>query len=576
MSGLFSTFNIATRGMQVQQSALDVTSHNIANANTDGYSRQKAIIETSTPFGMPSMNSVSSPGQIGTGAQVSAIVRVRDSFMDFQVRGEQSTLGMFQGRDQFLSEVQDIFNEPSDTGMSKLLTNFFSAWQSLSSDPNNSNTRTVVAQNASTLANSLNHTYNTLQSTKTNVQSVIKDDVTEINSILTQVDQLNQQIKGVEISGNKPNDLMDKRDVLLDKLSTKFGIKVDNQAFGTINLTPDSSTSGFSPNTNLNLVQSEDHTNTRTFSYVDSITRTDGGTTSPGKYDITYYKKGDKSSDENKVTLTGVTLTDDQKTQLDECRVIWADQDGNAIDKDGKVTNDGSAIMQFNPDNGELKGYMSVQSDIDSYVNQTNMFAKALAFSVNAVHTGSDGTTANANVTNTLFFVNSSTSDETGITAGNIAVNSVIMNNVMKINVSKTNTSGSTDGSRALAIADIKSSLLSIQGITNATDRKTFINGVLDTDGMTLKSNVNGTTLDNYFKDTVDGVGIQEQEAQTKVTNQETVLADFQQRRDSVSGVSLDEEIANLVQFQHAYQANAKIVSTIDELLDVVINGLKK
>ena len=83
-------------------------------------------------------------------------------------------------------------------------------------------------------------------------------------------------------------------------------------------------------------------------------------------------------------------------------------------------------------------------------------------------------------------------------------------------------------------------------------------------------------TLDNYFKDTVDRLGIQEQEAKRMVANQHTLLAGITQAKDSVSGVSLDEEIANLVQFQHSYQANAKIISVVDQLLDVVVNGLVK
>ena len=82
--------------------------------------------------------------------------------------------------------------------------------------------------------------------------------------------------------------------------------------------------------------------------------------------------------------------------------------------------------------------------------------------------------------------------------------------------------------------------------------------------------------MSGYFKDTVDRLGVQEQQAQRIVTNQQNLLDSFTQSRESVSGVSLDEEMANLIQYQHAYQANAKVISTLDQLLDVVINGLKK
>jgi len=94
--------------------------------------------------------------------------------------------------------------------------------------------------------------------------------------------------------------------------------------------------------------------------------------------------------------------------------------------------------------------------------------------------------------------------------------------------------------------------------------------------GLVFKNNTNGTTLDTYFKDTVGAVASAEQTASMNITNQQTLLDYFDQQKQSVSGVSLDEEMANMVQYQHAYQANAKIISTVDSLLDVVINGLKK
>jgi flagellar hook-associated protein 1 FlgK len=110
VSGIFSTFNIATRGMAAQQKAIDVTSHNIANANTEGYSRQRAVMETTTPFGMPSLNNAAEPGQLGTGAVVSAVERFRDAFLDYQTRVETSTKGQYDTKQTILGEVESIFN----------------------------------------------------------------------------------------------------------------------------------------------------------------------------------------------------------------------------------------------------------------------------------------------------------------------------------------------------------------------------------------------------------------------------------------------------------------------------------
>ncbi|MEL7597481.1 MAG: flagellar hook-associated protein FlgK, partial [Clostridiaceae bacterium] len=224
MSGLFATFNIGKRGLFAQQKSIDVTSHNIANANTEGYSRQRATLETTRPFGMPSMNNQVGPGQVGTGVDVSCIQRIRDGFMDYQVRREKSTLGQYEARDKYLSEIESIFNEPSDNGLSNLIGKFFNAWDQLSKQPESSNARTVAAQQSAALADELNHTYNQLMSVKSNAQESIKQSIFDLNGMLDRLDKLNQQIMSVKVSGMEPNDLMDQRDLLLDQLSEKFNI----------------------------------------------------------------------------------------------------------------------------------------------------------------------------------------------------------------------------------------------------------------------------------------------------------------------------------------------------------------
>jgi flagellar hook-associated protein 1 FlgK len=238
MSGLFGTLGIGTKGMNVAQRSIDVTSHNIANANTDGYSRQRAQIETTKPYGGAIMGSITQAGQVGTGAQVSAIIRIRDTFLDYQVRSETSTKGAYDMKSNFLTEVENVFNEPSDTGISTLMTKFFSAWDELSKQPQSSNARTVAAQQTKALTDALNHTYSSLTDLQTNAQSLIQNNVTDVNSMLNQIDDLNKQIKTVTVSGNAPNDLLDKRDLLVDKLSSKFGINIDKKSFNEIDLKP--------------------------------------------------------------------------------------------------------------------------------------------------------------------------------------------------------------------------------------------------------------------------------------------------------------------------------------------------
>lgn len=621
MAGLFSTLNISTSGMSAQQKAIDVTSHNIANANTEGYTRQRVVIEANNPYGMPSVNNSISGGQVGTGASVTAVQRVRDDFLDYQVRNETSTKGTYDTRDNYLSQVEGVLNGLSDNNLSTLMGDFFNAWQDLSTQSQASTARTVVVQSSAAFADALNHSYNQLQSLKSDSQSYLKDQVLQINDYLDQLDKLNQQIISVKTSGTEPNDLMDKRDLLLDKLSEDFNITVDKKDYDGINLKP-TNTDGIN---NSSLVQSDDSNDVKRFSYISAIEKVDD---SSSVYKITYYKNGDMTSDANKVEVYVSNIDEDKIKELDQTRVLWANKDGMAIglsvDESGAANKhgknqydavDASSIKLFQPDSGNLKGAMSVQEDIDNYTDQLNKMAKALAFTVNAVHSGqnsigsTDAPAGNPPQTDYMpFFVNSNAAayttnsdgkeilnnlsstlnNEVNITAGNISVNREILDDPMKI---KTNThddefayasdndvDGNGDGKRALAIAQLANKILTIQNISDNTSRSDFISSLSkDDNGVgTVVNSSNGMTVTGYFKDIVDKLAVQEQQAQRIVKNQTSLLQNFQQSRTSVSGVSMDEEMANLIQYQHAYQANAKIISTVDQLLDVVINGLKK
>lgn len=615
MSGLFSTFNVAKRGIFVQQKAIDVTSHNIANANTEGYSRQRALMDTTRPFAMPSINNSIGPGQLGTGVEISKIQRVRDEFLDFQFRNEQGIMGKYEARDKFLSEIESVFNEPSDKSLSTALGKFFDSWQELSKQAETSNARTIVAQQSNALSNELNHIYNQFQKIRMNTQTIIKDTVFQINNYLDQINSLNQQIQNVKVSGQEPNDLMDKRDLLLDKLSYEFNINIKKRNFSTIDLSTEDGESVPEVGEKL-LVRKESNYKVSRFSYIngveENITTINSNThTNLNKYtgnlEINYLKQGDSNKSGNRITIEFKDLTKSQlkelKRHIEECRVIWANEQGDAYSnaiirfdsiKDGTGIDLKKLDKQlglFTPCKGRLKGYMSVQEDVDRNEDKINKLAKAIAFAVNTIHSGK----INELDDKMKFFINSKDINmENEINAGNIAVNSEIMENVMQIKTRVHDNEfdkaidnikdGENDGKRALAIAQLRNTLFKIQDIKlEETDRAKFIEqctGKFTTNkdlGIDIiQSNINGMTIDNYFKDSVDILGIQENEARRILENQEKLLADFDQRRTSISGVSMDEEMANLIAFQHAYGANAKIISTVDELLDVVVNGLKR
>ncbi|NME95919.1 flagellar hook-associated protein FlgK [Clostridium cochlearium] len=668
MSGLFGTLHVGKSGIFANQRSIDVTSHNIANANTEGYSRQRAELQTERPFCTPSMNNAAGAGQLGRGVNVADINRIRDTFLDYQVRIELGVQGKYAGRHKFLNEIENIFNEPSETGISTLLGNFFDGWQELSKQPHSSNARTVVAEQSKALTDELNHLYGQLHKLKDNAKTSIRQDLNDVNSILDQMERLNEEIIQVTAAGQKPNDLLDRRDLLLDKLSAKFGINIEKKGLNGIDVNTKGD-AGAEPPDGLNLIQMVKPEEALRFAYISSISPAEGvNPGEKGKYTITYYKNADMTDDDNKVTFE-ITLDEKGYKDLDRSRTLWTnkngeavliaedkneivgkvdkhgnivskdgnildkygniiDEYGNLISKDGEtkytkvegkeynaksadnkffkynqegnlvnVNEDGTPkvvslkkvkIPTFQPSTGNLNGYMSVQDDIDNQIEQLDKLARTLAYAVNAVHSQSDKSLGQDEF---LFFVNKKEDGtyglEENITAGNITVNKNILKDVMKIKVGKGDNPGETDGTRALAIANLMDKLIEIQNLNlddpNKTTRQNFVDQICgkqwikdESDIDTIKGSTDGMTFGGYFKDMVDRLGVQTQEAKRMVKNQHSVLASFQQSRDAVSGVSLDEEMTNLIQFQHAYQANAKLISTVDELLDVVVNGLKR
>lgn len=617
MAGLFDTFTVAKRGLNVQQQAINTTSHNIANANTVGYSRQRAVAETTKPFGGMSRFDSSGVGQIGTGAEITSIQRIRDYFIDYQVRNENGKLGNYEVQSDILSKVEDIFGEPSDQGIQTLFSEFYSAFQELAKTPDKSAARTVAVQKASTLANALNSTYTQLEKATLDAQELLQTNVKDVNSYLDQINELNKQITSVSAVGQTPNDLMDKRDNLLDQLSEKFGIVVERKDKEAIELKAE----GFQNTSNLinNLVNSSptDENYTR-FSYVKEATLEMDTATPPtptGKVIVQYYPLGNSQATPKTITITTADAASAKKLKesLEQNRILTADKKGDITIREAvtpttyktTVLADGSSVSadKFNTAifktyeydsntnsvddkaiKGDIAGNQSAQNSIRDYLDDLNKIAAGLAYCVNAVQTGTSDSAAtplkDAKGNNfQAIFVNgkASTSDD-GITAKNITVNQNIIEDVSLLNCSKANDSGEKNGDRAQIIANLNVIKMNISEADDIKNRSDFFAkaGVTLSGGLTLEGSTSGKTVDNYYKDMISALGTKSQEATRNTSTEQTQLENLELQRTSVSGVSLDEEMTNLIQFQHAYQANAKIISTIDELLDVVINGLKR
>lgn len=585
MAGLLDTFTIAKRGLSVNQSLINTTSHNISNSETEGYSRQRSVVTTTTPSGGESKFDTCTVGQVGTGSQITAIQRIRDTFIDARVRNQKSENGSLDVQNEYLQQVEDTVNETSDTGVQQALSDFYNSFSTLSQGADKSSNKTVAIGKASTLANRISDRYTQLENTKSDAQSVLKTNVTDVNEMLNEVNTLNNQIKKVSTLGLTPNDLMDTRDNLLDKLSTKLGITVTNGKDNTVSVAANEDTSNVG-----NLVNSTDTTTNITstrLSYFDNA----------GAYDstaktltVTYSKLGD-SSNSSTITVSGVNSqaeADSLKKDLQNNRILITDSSGNLTKaSSGTISQaDLKSAMFANTEKGEIGGNQKVQDQIQTSMDDLDTIAKSLAYTVNAIQTGSltDGSVASGSgLNNELIFVKDGTTSDTGISAKNIKVNSVLTNDATKLNCGETSTSGDNAGTRALAISNVSSLKLdytSIGDISAVTTRTDFLSKAGVTFGTSsnnsaLTGGTTGTTINNNYTSAISKLSTKAKGVSSDLTTAETSLTDITNQRTSVSGVSIDEESTNLIEYQHAYQANAKVISTINELLDVVINGLK-
>ena len=435
-NSLFGMMNSSTTGLMTSQAAINITSNNIANVNTNGYTRQRVNLANARPVYMNGM------GYLGTGVQIKDIQRIRDQHLDVQLRNETSTLKEFESKKEIMNELETIFKEPSDTGLNKMMTDMWNAWEELSKNADNSTMQTLVKENSKAVADQFNHFTTLLNKTMDNIETRQDTQAGVAENIISQINDVNNLLANAYKADptKSPNELLDQRDALTKQLSEYMPVEV---------------------------------------------------------------KVNDNHTIEVKTSVNG---QDVDVLGLDKAQI-------KAMASDLKT--------------GSLKGLEDSKSYVQEYQQQLNHYSEALATAINKIQVDNGG--------QPIFTFDPANA------AGTITLNS----NLDKV-VAGTN--GDGDGSVALEILKLR-------------DEKVTINGV-------------DTKFDQYYKDLIGDIGVKSQHAQSMVEGQQTLLGYLEERYESISGVSIDEEVVNLVQFQKAYDANAKVISTITEMLDTIINRL--
>ncbi|MCG3089592.1 flagellar hook-associated protein FlgK [Sporosarcina cyprini] len=508
MRSTFMGLETNKRGLYTQQSALYTTGHNISNANTLGYSRQRVNMQATAGFPGVGLNAGTMPGFLGTGVEAGSIQRIRDSFVDQQYRQESNKLGYWESRSKAIGQMEDVLAEPSEYGLQKSLSEFWASLQTLAGSPENGGARAVAVERGVAVADSFKYMHKSLTEIQDNLGKEIGVSTKDINSIMQQIADLNRQISDVEPNGYMPNDLYDARDMLLDELSTYVPIEVSYEksggralaiAEGTV--TVSIKTSG----TPITVIKGKEYAE---MSINDAVA---GNPQSPEK-------------------MTGFMFTTNGDATGGNFDVVDMQKSGklkSLVDSYGYSTDNGATVKGLYPD----------------MLAKLNKMAQEFANEFNVQHKAGkdlDGNTGDS------FFVSD---DGSPISAANISVNQAIQDNPNKVAASDTVHTGAEvgNGKNAKALADVQFKKLA--GLGNST-------------------------VQSFYSGVVGELGVEGQQSNKMAFNTTTLLGAVANRRDSISSVSLDEEMTNMIQFQQAYNASARMITVIDETLDKIINGM--
>jgi flagellar hook-associated protein 1 FlgK len=558
---LFSSLNVATRALHASQTAIDITGQNIANANTEGYSRKRVNLE-------PDSRHDNAFGEIGMGVDVVGITRIRDAFIDQQVYEQLGDKGMLATLDDAMERLENLFQEPSDVGLNATLSGFFDSWQDLANNPGDLSAREAVKASAVRVIDLLNSLSIDMGRYRTNMDDLLGKKVTEANDLMRRIDALNTEIATVEARpGQVAADTRDMRDLAVRRLSEILDVRAIEDEQGRVSIST-------------------------------------GGTLLVGP------------SRWNKLEVFGTTRVD---------------ANGSEVPTIGVRLADGKRVLE--PNGGVIKGILEVKDNlVPAYQNNLDMLAKSLVKEVNDIHR--TGFTLSQHNGIEFFDPNSTTALTIRLSDGvkNDSKNIAAASGQTTVPVSETPPAGIpdplvsptldlttlnpqyrylTDGTLRVTLNGTGEVLREGAGEDYIVDyvrgTVTFLNYAKFAagDSVTLDfrhsqtafpGNGDGSnaltiarlrqrsvmapdplgnatqSLSSFYNSFVGALGIGRNQIRDEAEAKEFLIAQMDAEQASISGVSMDEEMINLVKYQHSYQAAARIISTVNQMLDVLMN----
>lgn len=476
MPGLSSGIQIALQAVLTHSQAIEIIEHNVANATTPGYRRQAAVLSASIPtpgYGV-GLDTQYGAGQRGSGVLMERIQRFTSDFIDARYRAAAGESGDWSTRSKVLTQLESLMAETSTSGLIPKLDQFWSGWQKLAADPTNNSLRTILLDDANSLTEAIRNRALEITQLRIDQNSALENQVIEINDLATQIARLNSEISHVQAVQDQPNDLLDQRDRLIDRLAEISGATTHIQTNG------------------------------------EAIVNIGGHVLVTGQ---------------DTVALNTEVDPDPLNTNR-LYRVVWAD---------GQV---------LTPTSGEMKGTLTVRDQtLTAQLDGLDDLAEGLIREVNTLHTDPNGRDLTGNPGGTFF--------EPFSGAISIRVNATLT------------AAGIVAGG--------------IDSVSGEQYDNLFANRIaaLKTTKVLIGADVVATrSLNEFYNTQITNLATETARANDDSGHKGLLFKALDQQRESLTGVSLDEEAANLTKYQKAYQAAARVMNAYDELLDVVINGM--
>lgn len=621
MGSTFSGIELGKRSIMAHTDAISTAGHNISNANTEGYSRQRVQLKEFDPLYRPDLERPERAGMIGQGIDVQSITRIRDEMLDQRITAQQNQESYWDTRSKYYTMIEQIYNEPDEVSVRSNMDKFWESWQELSVNPESQAARQAVVTRGESLSDSIKSKWENLMGVGSLINSDIDSTVKQINSYANQIAAVNSEIVRSRGVGDNPNDLLDRRDLLVDKLSKLANITTDRRDpdefmvhldgkvlvqggvarnFDLVSLTDnngyeklvwadtreDASVSGGTLGALIELrdvdVRNEIQSlNTMTMNFSDLVN--DVHRNAYGANNVTgldfftqhsfvenvngnFDRNGDGVLDHSYIfRFTGTTTLNPQEQIGFEGVMTFSGPSGNVQVPYHPTDTVETVINRINDSNGEVKAYLdrnnnlvlkgTTAQDVENpdfvirHVEDSGFFLTGYSGILAA--SGADGAYdfARADAVDSLAGAQFAVSPVLN-PAGYIEVNGVIKNDVKSVAAAFRDDSGNVnagDGRAAVEIASIRNTKVMIG---------------------------HERTLDDYFADSVTNVGLKGEQAENNLKSHMAIMNDLRTIRDSISGVNIDEELSDIIKFQHGYNAAAKFVTIWDSLIDTVINRL--